>query len=182
MPRRIRFKGQQVVALVGLAGVVAAGVALGKSQTIALVALIYVFLLAALRLLGKREFGQLSPLELVCLLIIPELIQQAVIRNDDSISNALAAVSTLLVLVYATSLITQRSRTASEALEGRPLLLAANGKMLADHMNQERITPDELLTEVRRNGLERVEDVKWAVLEPDGKISIIPMKPGGPEP
>ena len=146
-------------------------------DTMVRVIVVYVFLFAVLRLLGKREFGQLSPLEFVCLMLIPELVQQALVREDFSMVNALVAVSTLVLLVFLTSLLSHRSKRADRFLQGEPTLLAAHGRMLNEVMDRERITPDELYTEMRRVGVDRLENVRWAVLEPDGNISVVAERP-----
>jgi uncharacterized membrane protein YcaP (DUF421 family) len=142
-------------------------------DTVVRVAVVYLFLLLALRLLGKREFGQLSPLEFVCLLLIPELVQQALVREDFSMTNALVAVSTLFLLVFLTSLVSHRWKRVDDILQGQPSVLVSNGHMHTKTMDQERVTPEELFTEMRRSGIDRLENVKFAVLEPDGHISVV---------
>jgi uncharacterized membrane protein YcaP (DUF421 family) len=142
-------------------------------DTIIRVVVIYAFLFAVLRLLGKREFGQLSPLEFICLLLIPEMVQQALVRDDFSMTTALVAVSTLILLVFLTSLVSHRSKKLESVLQGEPTVLVAHGRLLHATMDRERITPDEIFTEMRRVGLDRLEQVRWAVLESDGHISIV---------
>lgn len=143
-------------------------------ETVLRVAIIYLFVLAGLRLLGKREFSQLSPLELVTLLLIPELVQQSLIREDFSLANALVGVSTVMVLVFLTSLLKQQSRGFAVLVESSPTVLVEHGRLIADHLNKERVGPDEIFDQMHKAGLERLEQVKWAILETDGKISIIP--------
>lgn len=141
------------------------------------VAVIYVFILVALRILGKREFGQLSPLELVSLLMIPEMVSQALVDDDFSVTNALIGVATLLSLVFGTSLLMQRFRKAEDIIAGTPTLLVSRGRMIEDALNRMRVTPDEIFAEMRKSGIDRLAEVKWAVLEADGKISIVPEEP-----
>ena len=143
-------------------------------ETVLRVAIIYLFVLAGLRLLGKREFSQLSPLELVTLLLIPELTQQSLIREDFSLVNALVGVSTVMVLVFLTSLLKQQSKPVEKLIEGEPAVLVEHGRLIADHLNKERVSPGEIFEKMHESGLERLEQVKWAILETDGKISIIP--------
>ena len=150
-------------------------------DTIIRVVIVYAFLFAVLRLLGKREFGQLSPLEFVCLLLIPELVQQALVGEDFSMTNALIAVSTLVLLVFLTSLLSHRSRKLESVLQGEPTVLVSHGRLLNATMDRERITPDEIFTEMRRVGLDHLEQVRWAVLETDGHISIVPSARIRPE-
>lgn len=146
-------------------------------ETVIRVLVVYLFLLFGLRVMGKREFAELSPLELVTLMLIPELVSQALVRGEASIVNGLVGVATLLVLTFLTSLLQHRSQRVSTALTGRPSVLVAHGRLLPDVLNTERITPDEVLAEAHRAGLERIEDVRWALLETDGRISIVP-EPG----
>jgi uncharacterized membrane protein YcaP (DUF421 family) len=145
-------------------------------ETVIRVFIIYVFILVGLRILGKREFGQLSPLELVSLLMIPEIVTKAVTGDDYSLTNALIGVSTLFSLVFLTSVLMQWSRKAEHLIAGKPAVLVYDGQYVPDNMNRERITPDEIFTEMHKSGLEKLEQVKWAVLEPDGKIAIVPAE------
>jgi uncharacterized membrane protein YcaP (DUF421 family) len=143
-------------------------------ETVLRVALIYILLLAGLRVLGKREFGQLAPMELIALLLIPEIVSQALIGDDYSLTNALVAISTLFVLVFLNSLLTHMSRRFESVVESTPTVLAHDGRLVHDNLHRERITPSEIYSEMRKSGLERLEQVRWAVLEGDGKISIVP--------
>jgi uncharacterized membrane protein YcaP (DUF421 family) len=149
-------------------------------ETVVRVAIVYVFLMVGLRVLGKREFGQMSPLELVTLLLIPELVSQSLIREDFSLINGLVAVTTLLTLTYVTSLVVHRSRRAEAVISGRPAVLVAHGRFRPQAMNLERVTPDELFNEMHNAGLERLDQVRWAVLESDGQIAIVPEEQSPP--
>lgn len=136
---------------------------------------IYCCVLAGLRILGKREFGQLSPHELVTLLIIPEIVSPALTGQDTSLTGALAGTATLLGLVFVTSLLSHRFHGVEKVVSGQPLVLVQNGELLCDSMNRSRISAEEVLAEMRKAGLDDLKQVKWAVLESDGKISIVPM-------
>jgi uncharacterized membrane protein YcaP (DUF421 family) len=137
------------------------------------VALIYIFLVVALRLMGKREFSQLSPTELVTLLIIPEILTEALSMGETSLTAALIGVTTLLSLVFLTSILAYRLPRLGRLTEGEPILLVQNGFLIPSAMHRERVSPEEILSEMRKAGLERMEQVKWGVLEPDGKISFV---------
>lgn len=141
------------------------------------VLIIYLFVLCALRLIGKREFGQLSPMELISIMLIPELVSQALTREDFSLTTAIVGVSTLLLLVLGTSVLTKRSKKLEQIIEGTPALLVANGRLLTEVLDRERITTEELFAEMHRSGLSSLEEVKWAILEGDGKIGFIPVDP-----
>jgi uncharacterized membrane protein YcaP (DUF421 family) len=143
-------------------------------ETVIRVGLIYLFLMAALRVMGKREFSQLAPFELVTLLLIPELVAQGLVREDFSVTNAVIGVSTLLSLVFLTSVAAFLSRRVGKLIEDEPAVLLHHGFLVPEIMSLERIAPDELVAEMRKAGLETADQVKWAVLETDGKISIVP--------
>jgi uncharacterized membrane protein YcaP (DUF421 family) len=150
-------------------------------DTVVRVAVIYLFVFAALRVMGKREFGQLSPLELVTLLMIPEIVSQALTGDDYSITNAAIGVATLLVLVFATSLVMHRFKRAESVIAGDPTILVRHGNMLEDAMNGARVTAEEVFEEMHKVGLLQLDQVDWAILEPDGRIAIVPVRrPGDP--
>ncbi|WKB52094.1 DUF421 domain-containing protein [Eleftheria terrae] len=143
-------------------------------ETVVRVALIYLFVLVGLRLLGKREFGQLSPLELVTLLMIPEIVSQALTGDDHSLTNALIGASTLLALVLITSVLMHRFRRFEVAVNGEPAVLVAHGRLREQALNISRVSPDEVFSEMHKSGLDRLEQVRWAILETDGSIAIVP--------
>lgn len=151
-------------------------------ETVLRVGFIYVFLLVVLRVMGKRELSQLTPLELVLLLLIPEFVAQGVIREDFSLTNAVIAVTTLASFVFATSFLSYRFRRFGALLDGEPTLLAERGRLRPDAMALERVPPEEIVSEMRRAGVERLEDVRWVVLEPGGKISVLRDEPGASPP
>lgn len=146
-------------------------------QTIFRVVFLYLFILLSLRVMGKREFSQLSPIELVALLLIPELASQALIGDDFSMATALTALCTLFVLVFIISLLEHKFKKVDTFLHDSPALLVAYGGLQEETLNKERITPDEIYAEMHKVGLERLDQVKWVILEGDGKLSIIPKNP-----
>lgn len=145
--------------------------------TVLRVAAIYLFIMAGLRVMGKRDLTQLSPLELVTLLLIPELVTEALTGGDPSVTTGVVGVATVLALVFASSALAQRSKRAERIIEGEPTVLVYNGRPIEDNLNRERVTPGEVLSEAHKAGLERLEQVRWALLETDGRISIIPRDP-----
>lgn len=143
-------------------------------ETVVRVVIIYVFVFAGLRVMGKREFSELGPIELVTLLLVPEIVSQALIREDFSLTNALIGVSTLFVLVYVTSTLTHTSRRFQAIAESSPTVLAHHGKLVPENLNRERVSAEELYEELHGQGLERLEQVRWAILESDGEVTIVP--------
>jgi uncharacterized membrane protein YcaP (DUF421 family) len=144
-------------------------------ETVLRIAAIYLFVLVALRVLGKREFGQLSPLELVSLLMIPEIVSQALTGDDYSLTNAFVGVATLFVLVFATSLLMHRFKSAEIAVAGEPTVLVHRGQLFERALNVTRVTPDEVFSEMHKAGLQSLDEVDWAILETDGSIAIVPV-------
>lgn len=145
-------------------------------ETVLRMAFIYIFLMIALRAMGKRELNKLSAFELVMLLLIPELFSQAALREDFSMTNATIATATLLTLVLLTSVISHLSRRAHKVINGTPTVLVRAGRYIEENMNRERIGPEELLAEMHKAGFERLEQIKWAILEDDGKIALVPAE------
>ena len=145
-------------------------------ETVVRVLVIYVFILAAMRVMGKREFGQLSPQEFVILLIIPEIVSSALNQNDNTLTNALVGVCTIMLLVFITSSLSHRFKAVETLVSDAAAVLVLNGKALEDTMNRERVTPEEVMNEARKSGIDTMEKIKFAVLESDGKISIVPVE------
>ncbi len=143
-------------------------------ETVLRVTLFYLFILFGLRVLGKREFSQLSPLELVMLLLIPELASQSLVREDFSLTNGIIAITTVFTLVFVSSVLQHHSKTVARAISGSPTILVADGAFIQEHLNRERIDPGEVFSEMHKVGLSRLEQVRWAILETDGQIAIVP--------
>lgn len=138
------------------------------------VAFVYIFLLIIFRLLGKRELSQLSPFEFVVLILLPEMVTDGLTAGDHSLTNATIGSATLLLLVFLTSVLSHRFKWFEELTEGEATVLVHNGRLLEDNLNRERVQPAEVFMHMHQEGIERLEQVKWAILEDDGKISIIP--------
>lgn len=130
-----------------------------------------VFLL--LRLLGKRELGQLAPFELVTLVVIGDLIQQGVTHNDFSLTGATLAIGTFAFWTVVIGWISYFSPHAEKYLSGEPRVIVRDGRILRGNMRRERMTMMELESEMRLAGIGSLHDVAWAILEPNGKISFI---------
>jgi len=143
-------------------------------ETVIRVTIIYLVILLGLRVVGKREFSQLSPIELVTLLLIPELVSQSLVREDFSLTNGIIGLTTLLSLVFLNSLLMQKSKRFETMIEGEPAVLVEHGKFVDSTMNKERISPEEVFAEMHQVGLYQLSQIKWAVLESDGRISFVP--------
>lgn len=140
---------------------------------------VFVTLLVLFRVMGKRELGRLSPFELVMLMLIPEVLSNAV-QGQGSLLSALAALSTLLLLVLVTSVLAHRFERFEKVVESPPTILVADGHLVEDALNRERIVPDELFAEMHKQGLARLSEVRFAVLEGGGNITFVPAHPPAP--
>lgn len=142
-------------------------------------AAIYVFLLLVFRLSGKRSLAQITTFDFVLLLVIGEATQQALLGDDFSLTNAAVVILTLLGLDIALSLLQQRSPLMEKWLDDIPLVLVDDGTPLKDRMDKARVDESDILAAARElQGLERMDQVKYAVLERSGGISIVPKQAG----
>ncbi len=136
-------------------------------------AAVYLAILVGLRVLGKSHLAQLSIIDFVLVLLISNAVQNAMVGNDNSLLGGLIAAGTLIAVNYVLSFILYRFRRTETVLEGTPTLLIHNGKIISRHLEQERISVDELERAIREHGLEHSSQVKSAVMELDGTISMI---------
>jgi uncharacterized membrane protein YcaP (DUF421 family) len=134
---------------------------------------VYGFLLVAFRFSGKRELGQATLFDFLILLLISNVVQNAMIGDDNSIGGSFAGVAVLLTLSWGLNKLTARSPKLRRILEGSPTLLVHNGQVLDKAMRKESVAVNDLLTAFREQGIASVSEVRYAVLELDGKISII---------
>jgi uncharacterized membrane protein YcaP (DUF421 family) len=136
---------------------------------------VYVFLMLIFRLAGKRTLSETTSFEFVLLLIISETIQEALIDDDRSVTNGLLLILTLVGLSYGLSLLKQQSPQLERWMDGSPLLLIENGRMHRDRMAAVRVDESDLLEAARElQGLERLDQIKHAILERTGRITIVP--------
>jgi len=135
---------------------------------------VYVFIIAALRLFGKKELAQLSVIDLVFILLISNSVQNAMVEaSRDSFLAGLVAAGTLFLLNYILKFISFRSRKITRLIQGEPVILMHKGKLLEHNLHKENISEEELQAAMREHGVEKEADVDLAVLEADGNISIL---------
>jgi uncharacterized membrane protein YcaP (DUF421 family) len=142
---------------------------------------IFLALYLIVRLLGKRELGQMTPFELIVLVVIGDLIQQGVTQNDFSLTGAIIAVSTIAFWALVFSWASFLWPAAERLLEGEPRVIIRDGKLLQANLRRSRLTRSEIESEMRLAGIARMEDVAWGILEPRGKISFIQRSEDGGE-
>lgn len=125
------------------------------------------------RLLGKRELGQMTPFEFIVMVVIGDLIQQGVTQNDFSLTGATLAITTFAFWGLVLSWLSYLSPRAARVLEGEPRVIIRHGELLAHATKRDRLTRGEIESEMRLAGIASMNEVAWAVLEPNGKMSFI---------
>jgi len=138
-----------------------------------------VFLL--LRVMGKRELGQMAPFEFVLLVVIGDLIQQGITHNDFSLTGATLAICTFAFWALVLNAVSYWSPRAERLLEGEPEVIVRHGEILSHAMARNRLTKMEIESEMRLAGIARLGEVEWAVLETNGKISFIGREDADPQ-
>jgi uncharacterized membrane protein YcaP (DUF421 family) len=136
-------------------------------------AVIYLIVLAGIRMTGKREVGQMAPFDLVLLLLIANAVQNAMTGPDTSLVGGLVAAGTLFAMNAGVTRLVWRYRRFRGILEGSPTLLVHKGKILSENLMKERITSDDLHQALREHGISDISEVDSAVLEMDGSISVL---------
>jgi len=137
----------------------------------------YVALMLLFRVAGRRSLADLTTFDFVLLLIIGEATQQALLGDDFSFTNAMLVIATLIVLDVGLSLAKLNSRPLARLLDGHATLVVENGRFLHHRMRRARLTEDDILESARDSqGIESIEQVKFAIVERNGKISIIPVE------
>ncbi len=142
-------------------------------------AAIYAFLLILMRISGRRTLSQMTPFDLVLLLIIAEATQQGLLGNDFSITNTFLVITTLVGLDVLMTDLTHRSKRLDRWVNALPVVLVEDGEVIDDRLEKARVEKDDILEQARAaQGIERMEQIKYAVLERSGGISIIPRQQG----
>ncbi|MGB3076639.1 MAG: YetF domain-containing protein [Chitinophagales bacterium] len=138
---------------------------------------VYLFLVLAIIIFGKREIGQLSITDLVFLLLISNAVQNAMVDGDwDSLWVGIVAAITLFALNLLFKNLVYKSSQFNKLIEGEPVLLIYHGKMVIENIRKEQITLNELEGAIRENGFENITEVSLAKLETNGNISVVGFK------
>ncbi|SHJ84267.1 Protein of unknown function [Aureimonas altamirensis DSM 21988] len=133
----------------------------------------FAILFLLLRLLGKRELGQMTPFEFVVLVVMGDLIQQGVTHNDFSLTGAMLAIVTFAFWGLVLSWVTYLFPRAEKLLDGEPRIVIRDGSLIEDNLRRDRVTRAEVESEMRQAGIASMEEVAWGILEPQGKFSFI---------
>jgi uncharacterized membrane protein YcaP (DUF421 family) len=135
---------------------------------------IFLFIFLVTRIVGRRELSTLEPFDLILLVVTGDLVQQGITQSDDSVTGAVTVIATIGLLTVAVSYLSFRFRRLRLVLEGEPIVLVRDGQVLERNLKRERLSTAEVEAEARVQQLASLEDVRWAILETDGRISFIP--------
>jgi uncharacterized membrane protein YcaP (DUF421 family) len=134
----------------------------------------FIFLLT--RIVGRRELGSIEPFDLIMLIVLGDLVQQGVTQSDYSVTGLVLAGATIATLQIGASYVSYRFRRLRPVLDGEPLVLVEDGRVLERNLKRERLTREELAAQARLSQIDSLDKVRWAVLETSGQISFIPKQ------
>lgn len=145
----------------------------GMGEVVVRTTIIYVALLLGLRLAGRRELGQMTVFDLVVILLISNAVQNSMVGTNASVPGGIAAAFTILALNYVLNALRLQSRRVALFLGEAPTEIVRDGQFIEHNMKKEQLAEDEVLMAMREHGVEKIEQVHAAYLEPDGSISIV---------
>jgi uncharacterized membrane protein YcaP (DUF421 family) len=134
---------------------------------------LYFFVFAITRVIGRRELSQLAPFDIILLIVAGDAIQQGLTQDDYSLTGAVLVVGTFAILQLFTSYASFKIVRLRPLLEGEPIVIIQDGKVLDRNLRRERLTKEEIEEEARQQQISSLDQVRWAVLENSGKISFL---------
>lgn len=139
-------------------------------------AVAFAAILLLTRIVGRRELSSMEPFDIILLVLIGDLVQQGVTQSDDSVTGMIVVLSVIGLLTVGTSFLSFRVPWVRGALEGNPIVLVEHGQIIERNLRRERVTREELAAEARQQQIEDVDDIRFAVLETNGRISFVPRR------
>jgi len=137
---------------------------------------VYLFIVIAIRIFGKKELAQLSVVDLVFILLISNAVQNAMVGPDSTLTGGLAAATTLFIVNYVLKYLQYRFPRFGKIVQGDATMLVYQGEIIESHMKRAKISMDELMEAVREHGVKSVKEVDIAIMEVDGSISVLSEK------
>ena len=134
---------------------------------------VYVAIILGIKIFGKKELSQLSVIDLVFILLISNSVQNAMVGSNTSLAGGVTVAASLFIVNYILKQFLFREKKVSQWIQGSPVILIHEGKIVEEHLKNERITHDELDAAIREHGVSSMEEVNLAILEVDGTISIL---------
>jgi uncharacterized membrane protein YcaP (DUF421 family) len=135
---------------------------------------IFFFVMIVTRVAGRREIGQLEPFDMILLIVLGDLVQQGITQSDESVTGTMIVIATIAILSVAVSWTSFRFPRVARITEGEPIVLVQDGRPLERNLRRERITLKDVQEQARASQIASIADLRWAILEDDGKISCIP--------
>lgn len=135
---------------------------------------IFFFILLMTRIAGRRELSDLKPFDLILLVVLGDLVQQGITQSDESVTGTLVVISTITLLSVSVSWLSFRSRSVRSLTGGLPTVLVQDGRPIERNLRRERITLSDIEEEARTSQIASISELRWAILEDDGRISCIP--------
>ena len=139
-------------------------------------ALAFSFIFFLTRIVGRRELSSLEPFDLILLIVLGDLVQQGVTQSDYSVTGLILAAGTIALMQAAVSYLNFRFKRVRTVLDGEPIVLVEDGRVLERNLRRERLTHGELEEQARLSQIDSLDKVRWAVLETSGQISFIPKQ------
>ena len=137
---------------------------------------IFLFIFLVTRIAGRRQLGELEPFDVILLVVLGDLVQQGITQSDESVTGTVIVISTIALLSVAVGWVSFRFGRVRLITEGEPIVLIYDGQVIEPNLRRERLTRNDLEEETRRQQLESLDQVRWAILEDDGSISVIPKR------
>jgi len=134
---------------------------------------VFTFVLLLTRVIGKRELGSLQPFDLILLIVLGDALQQGLTQDDYSLTGAILVVGTIAVLQVFVSWLSYRFPRTRPILEGEPLIVVQDGKVIERNLRRERLTTEEIAEEARKQQIAHLSEIRFAILETGGQISFI---------
>lgn len=135
--------------------------------------MVFVFVFVLMRAVGRRELSQLQPFDLLLLVVLGDLITQGVLQSDMSVTGSMLATGTFALLSVGLSYVSFRFGRLRPILEGEPIVVVQDGRVIEQNLRRERLTVEDVQEEARLRGLASLDDVRWGVLETSGRISFV---------
>jgi uncharacterized membrane protein YcaP (DUF421 family) len=134
---------------------------------------VFLFIFLVTRIAGRRELSSLDAFDVILLVVLGDLVQQGITQSDQSVTGTLIVISTITLLSVAVSWVSFRSRKVRLITEGEPIILVQEGQIIEGNLRRERLTHGDLEEAARRQDVASLGDIRWAILEKEGSISII---------
>jgi uncharacterized membrane protein YcaP (DUF421 family) len=134
---------------------------------------LYCVIVLVMRVIGRRELSSLTAVDLVLLIVLGDAIQQGLTQDDYSVTGAIIAVSTIATMQLGSSYLAFRSTRAKKVLEGLPIVVIQDGKLIDENLRRERLTKGDVAEEMRMQQIATFDDVQWGILETNGQISFV---------